>query len=289
MAISREWDPVATARSIEERLRDADNRERLVEEPRRQIETFLRVGEGSRRRVGLALGWMSTWYLADAARAVLDGAPDALERLDRAHQFGIWHIRLTAPGSGTKPKPIHSLRDLGLTLARALALGRLDEAEELGGLMLRGLVGGLVHGAGVTWVGVFLLRLHGSWKQVDVWMPDQVFLPLEGYQPLLDHWQIADDALVSRAILQACDFHTRLNGDLDDERIVDFWIEVYQIYPVEILAVLRLRQVLGLATPPLSHPLLDSPLGRPRPVREVPPDPFLASVIAAMEGNDQGP
>jgi hypothetical protein len=55
------------------------------------------------------------------------------------------------------------------------------------------------------------------------------------------------------------------------------------VFPAEILAVYRVRQDLGLPTPKVRHPLLETPLGRvPSPLPRV-PDDVLDRVITAVE------
>jgi hypothetical protein len=57
----------------------------------------------------------------------------------------------------------------------------------------------------------------------------------------------------------------------------------YEVFPVEILAVYRLRQLLNLETPAIRHQLMDSPLGKlPEPVRSA-PDELLQKIMDVVE------
>jgi hypothetical protein len=287
VAINQDWKPDEIAQSMKDWLQDSSNRELLVDSSRQEIEDYLQGRSNDLISVAMNLDAMSSWYLTDAVAALLEQRENGLTELYRAHYYGTWHVRILARLFSDKPKPQFSLNHLGITLARSIALGLFDEAQEIGRIILGGLKSGLVHGASVTWVGVFMLHLFGSWQQIEVWMPEKEFMPLGGYKALLASWRTEDASLFTAAALEACDFHTQISGDLIDGRIVDFWRLIYRIYPVEILAVLRLREAQGLSLPPLPHPLMDGPLGRLYPVLRVEPDNFLATVIKRMQEKSQ--
>jgi len=56
-----------------------------------------------------------------------------------------------------------------------------------------------------------------------------------------------------------CDYHCQQCFDSPGEQADFVWFP-YNVFPVEILAIQRVRKDLGLSVPLIVHPLLDSPL-----------------------------
>ena len=111
----------------------------------------------------------------------------------------------------------------------------------------------------------FLLRLIADWQGIAAPpMPPQADdEPL--FAALLAHWRSPDPNAIAPLLLAACDRHTHLAMIRKDSP--DFHTHGDLAYiPFEILAVLRLRQMLGLTNPQLDHPLMATPLGTLPPV-----------------------
>lgn len=76
---------------------------------------------------------------------------------------------------------------------------------------------------------------------------------------LLHNWRTDNLSELSEILLAVCDLHTRqFNWDL---MVGPNFYNDFIRFPVEILALFRLRQWLGLENPVLDHPLMQSPLG----------------------------
>ncbi|HZP67231.1 MAG TPA: hypothetical protein VFB32_13090 [Rudaea sp.] len=125
----------------------------------------------------------------------------------------------------------------------------------------------------------FLLRLIADWQGIaGPPMPPQADdEPL--FTALLAHWRTPDADAIAPLLLAACDRHTHLVMIGKDSPDFHTWGDLTYI-PFEILAVLRLRQTLGLSNPQLDHPLMATPLGSLPPIAEPYSDELLDAVLA---------
>lgn len=104
-------------------------------------------------------------------------------------------------------------------------------------------------------------------------------LELGVYAQIFDVWN--EPTKLITALHAAADYHVQ-NLDLppySDEDIFEFTGAPYDIFPVEIHAIYRVRQRLGLETPRIDHPLMNTPFGNPpKDIPEV-DDPLLNRAI----------
>ena len=77
------------------------------------------------------------------------------------------------------------------------------------------------------------------------------------YGNVFEAWQ--QPAELADAIHLICDRHVEQINMGDPDEIGEFENNPYDIFPSEILALYRVREKLGLATPSVKHPLLDTP------------------------------
>ncbi|NLR74235.1 hypothetical protein [Leeia aquatica] len=106
---------------------------------------------------------------------------------------------------------------------------------------------------------------------------DGVLLPW--YQTLLDHALEPDTERLLPAVTAACDWHIRQTRNTTDHTTYCFDSPPYMLYPVEILAWLRLRQRHGLEDGDAfcaAHPLMQLPSGRLYDYAPFPEGPPLA-------------
>ena len=109
----------------------------------------------------------------------------------------------------------------------------------------------------------FSIRLCQLWSGT---VEEQETVPttesLGDYRGIIAQWAEGGHGL-EKALWEACDFHCvtlrpRPNGEGDYELAGDA-----AAFPCDILAIYRIRELLGLDTPKISRPLLDSPLANP--------------------------
>lgn len=276
------WDPDEIEAELAAWVADPANRLRLMDEPERILRAYADGTAGNAGLAGAQLRWRHLWRLREAAYATLGMEPEGPLLLAQAYRDGFWHVRVMSAWfgvmGGQRPRALLSFNDTGITLAAALALGLMEDARELGPRLNADLARGVFHGVENTRVAPFVLRLFGEWSGEAVTDPRVLGADLGGFGPLLAAWRTPDAAAFTAALLGGCDEHVLQSGEPTDETGYDFHELVYRLFPVELLAVLRLRRLEGLTTPVIDHPLLASPLGLlydpPPPL----PDPLLEAV-----------
>jgi hypothetical protein len=88
------------------------------------------------------------------------------------------------------------------------------------------------------------------------------------YSRVLEHWD--DDHEVARRLAGACDYHL-LNTESTRDWDAEFKYPPFDLIPIEVFAVNRLRQQMGLRAVTVEHPLLDvvGPIVAAKPQREL--------------------
>lgn len=248
------------------------NRKFLCDDQEAQLRRVL--DDPSRRTQAHVAAWMlGTWHCGNGMLRVLEGDP---EGFDQARE--------------------------GQGLRRAALLARAAAPNAIGGAR-RGtkarLPFSLLHGA---WTALLGLSLHdpGAGPLYDflLGLPDIVFtehdeLPffvrellslragkrpnmtsrLGPYEEVLLHWH-ADDRVLGRTLEDLLDLHlkqARGTGAVFDD-------PACRLYPLEVHAVLRVREWLELSTPRVDHPLMHQNLGRMQPRTPWPQSELVARV-----------
>ncbi len=148
-----------------------------------------------------------------------------------------------------------------------IALGRPDVA----GVLYSTVVAGLEGGYGVNSLGLgstlrysaFGLSIISDWfgQPLDL---DKHALPRDpAWGPLVSLWRDPDPDKLLPALIATCDVHVariaRTERESDSGNF-EFDTPLLAVHPTEILAVLRLRELLGLANPrQIDHPLMQTP------------------------------
>ncbi|MBI0471763.1 hypothetical protein EXT68_10745 [Pectobacterium parmentieri] len=109
----------------------------------------------------------------------------------------------------------------------------------------------------------FGLTIIGDWlgKPLDL---DKHALPRDpAWDQLVAHWREPDPEKFLPILLTACDTHIEriaLTEREDDTGQFEFGSVFLAVHPTEILAVLRLREIIGLMNPAhIDHPLMQTP------------------------------
>jgi hypothetical protein len=125
---------------------------------------------------------------------------------------------------------------------------------------------------------MFAAKLYAMLRDVplDVTRENEVGLGI--YQRILDHWH--DPDALSLLLVEVCEYHWRETSDLDKlGHVGAFASAPYGMFPVEILALSRVRQHLGLTMPKVDHVLMKSPLSSPPENVPAVQDEILESII----------
>jgi len=160
---------------------------------------------------------------------------------------------------GNRVRPTISFTDQGLLLAKSLALGLVTEGEAIGQESLVGVKDGRFYGTSSK-LTPFVLKVFAKWKQIALPKEFAFDVP-EPYQELIDNLTATADEILP-AIRRACDFHLSRSKYHTKDETFEFAGPVKTVYPVDILYVCRIREILGLSNPEVDHPLMKTPLGK---------------------------
>ena len=154
----------------------------------------------------------------------------------------------------------------------AIAFGRPDVAKSLYTEAVAGLQGGYGPRDGhnppigtTLRYAAFGMTIISNWlgQPLDL---DRYALPRDpAWAPLVSQWRDPDPNKVLSALLSACDVHVdRIAITYREHNTVpeqfEFFTPLLAVHPTEILAVLRLRDLLGLPNPTqIDHPLMQTP------------------------------
>jgi hypothetical protein len=105
--------------------------------------------------------------------------------------------------------------------------------------------------------------------------PDVQSHELGPYADILSTWD--DPIALAGPLAKICDYHCQ--NMIDKGTDEEFDIAPFDLYPVEILAIYKIRERLGLETPKIEHPLLATPIASlaPRQITQI-DDPILRRV-----------
>lgn len=155
------------------------------------------------------------------------------------------------------------LKHTGFSLAHMLTLGLSKQAILFGNEQLPRVASGYFgyfDSGSQGRVGKLIFRLFADWQGVPFDLKtDAADIP--EYRAVLDCWRDVTTERLTPALLRCCDWHLEQTAQGNDEISYEFEDSYAFAYPIEILAVLRLRESIGLQNPKLDHPLMNSPLG----------------------------
>lgn len=122
---------------------------------------------------------------------------------------------------------------------------------------------------------------------------EKLFLPQDpDWMHYAHNWRGPDQNKFIELLNQICDVHIERIGIKQKEYNLpeyEFCSPFQALYPVEILGVLRLRELLGIQNPPLTHPLLLTPYAEITSFAsedELPEDLLLDDYLNALRKND---
>jgi hypothetical protein len=228
---------------------------------------------------------LSTWYLNNGSFSVLNGDQDGWQDLTTAEKCLSWHIQLVSRLFRGKKiataTPALVANDVALSLALSISLGFLGDAEALGKILVTGLADCLLSKNRHSHLLPFMVRLFCDWSAFP--LPDtNEMASLGGYESLMMTWRSKELDPIANAISKAADFHILRSRDSSNRESFEFDRTAFRAFPVEILAVSRLRAAMHLPEPSVEHPLLDSPLGQLVPVLGYEPDPIVNLAVEKM-------
>jgi hypothetical protein len=100
------------------------------------------------------------------------------------------------------------------------------------------------------------------------------------YGGIVEHWDGPENSLAA-ALIEGCEYHCQRMFSTGNSE--EFYPMPYTLVPVEILAVRMVRDQLGLITPQVKHPLLDTNCGQIRGSPADVIDPLAAALEAKLQ------
>jgi hypothetical protein len=261
----------AVLAELREWVADPFNESFMFQRVSNKLQTFSSSGVEKIGEVLESLTSLSTWYASVGIVEMFAGrSSDGLCDSFWCDYFHNTIMRLSfqrlsrkkgsllAAFSNKQPRPTISFTEQGLLLAKSFAVGLVAEGEAIGQEALTGLQDGRYFG--VSKLTPFVLSVFAKWKNIALPAEFSFDVP-NPYQELVDDLT-ATAAKIGPAIAGACDFHLSRSKFPTKDEVYEFAGRVKTIYPVEILYVFRIRQILGLSNPEVDHPLMNSPLGK---------------------------
>lgn len=202
---------------------------------------------------------------------VLEGRPAGWARMHLALQYDVLRQRFSQE-LGWDRHIDHVIDEAGRMLALAWALGDMQVVTWMSEELIR--FPGNFKGWEVTPLEPMLLQLYALWRKIEINWQNYPQAKLGVYRSLFDAWD--DPAKVRVALEMCCDYHGLRTGESGYQ---EFYDSPFNIFPAEILAVFRLREMQGLTMLPIEHELLNSPLGKLPAAVQCPPDELLQKII----------
>ncbi|EMM4084611.1 hypothetical protein WAC87_002501, partial [Shigella flexneri] len=135
------------------------------------------------------------------------------------------------------------------------------------------------------------LSIIHDWLQIPLDL-DKLGLPRDpAWGLLVKHWNNPDPVKLQSVLYDACDIHIERIALTEREVYIgnfEFGSPFEAVHPTEILAVLRLRDMLNLPNPALDHPLMNTPYAQitATPGQVTQPDSLLQTFLAKARERD---
>lgn len=107
----------------------------------------------------------------------------------------------------------------------------------------------------------FALKLYAVSRNIPLDYDRPDVCPIGLYEDLLNAWE--SEQRFAKTLLAACDYHIEQAFDDSQKDTQDFFYALYDLFPLEILAIRRIRRDQGLPMPQLDHPLMQTKLADP--------------------------
>jgi hypothetical protein len=203
--------------------------------------------------------------------------------MQRTYLFLTWSRRVELAYLDAKIGQTFTLiRGIPLLLALAIVLRDDTFADWLGGWLIKAFVADdkRIIGWDVTPFEPFMVKLYALWRGISVAGAKAKTAGCDVYNAIMQQWQNSD--AFPELLANACDYHLGRISPEEENDYPEFEFVPYCWFPVEILAIKRIREEQGLSTPLPDHPLMQTAMGNvPRNLPRA-KDELLDSVIAKV-------
>lgn len=250
-----------------------------------------------------ALDYLHALGMAEVGNSLLTAglSPNTSSIIHMTHGFsrmvhanGINILRLKEK----KKTIISNLDSVTRKMLGAIALGMPVLAKKFHQIVLAGLEQGYGVKNGHKYRGPDSLRYAAMGLSIiHEWLGlpldlEKLGLPRDpAWGPLVKYWNDPDPVKLQPILYNACDIHIERIALTESEvnsGNFEFGSEFTAVHPTEILAVLRLRQMLNLPSPELDHPLMNTPYAQITavPGQVTQPDSLLESFLTKARERD---
>lgn len=253
----------------------------MWDEPRKEIQEYLSV-PNFRYGPLTSIGKLAAWAAREGCVQIGNRDSDGWRNLVRYFFNTLGCLKIELEGaklSGNAEQADPTLKPFHL-LAMAMAMRQSESERWLGEAIIEARSNKLFgHNWGAqrdnpfrNYVCEIYARGAGSGNFPDDFGP---------YAGIFEHWQ--NPSRLGDAIRTACDYHVEQIDVKDPDDIGVFENNPHDIFPAEILALYRVRERLGLATPEVDHPLLRTPFCEVPAKIAYEPDPLVEQAFALAQ------
>lgn len=256
-----EWSLDSYKEEMRSWLGRAENRSFVHDDSRNLLENvFLSEDKEplSIGRVLTSLGLLAHWHGTSGAVKILEGDSSGWGSLQEATVLKVWRLQIFGDLFQLDPrkkKGFVSAQEVALCLAQVLTLGDEALAAWCGERLLPGRTDGSIRSWDETPLAPFMVELFRLWRG-----DSPGFNEPAPYTGILSSIVKRSDLKFANALLAACAYHLSRSEEGGDEEATEFSDYPYPVFPVEILATLRVARNLGWDVPLPPHSLLQSPL-----------------------------
>lgn len=242
----------------------------LLDRPTQWINDFS-INDDSSSKVKLVkarLERLSSWHRSKYVFNGIESSPD-LNDLSVSTRAFILSFLFDIPLYDYYPDNLgyYRIDEYGFLISQTITTGWKDESELVARLGFAELNRLMDRGVTVRRMPWFMLELTKDWLGAGVSLDTEFRLAemkdLEIWQKLLDGWRNPGESAFDDLMTEMADYHLSQAASASNEGSWNEFEDMsYWLFPVELLAVLRLREWLNIPSVKLTHPLFGvTPLG----------------------------
>jgi hypothetical protein len=243
-----------------------DNSERIYQRELKYLEQDLALGSlQALQNVADSLARLATIFGIKGVVGILDGKAQGRESVGLSLSYHYWCLKLRVESffetSHRQPNPTNYTSRMASILCYAIA-SETTAWEQYASKRLLAISTDAEALDEGCWsrrsFEPFTLALE-DFKQKKIWPTEAKSNDLGAYAGLVRNW---NGDRFGDSLVAVCDYHCRNMEDVGDESIAEFKYPPFDIMPIEILAIMKVRATVGLEIPEINHPLLNTPLGK---------------------------
>lgn len=256
-----DWDPEHLIANIRETTQNSQDIAYFVDRQLTRIAELTRhTSLNLKQAIQLisSMGVYGTWLAMRGLVDISDGSVNGWNYIHGSFLFRAWGTRFAIAQLYASKNGQRLLRDdVTECLAHAIAIGDDSFADFFGNCLINSFNvhdGRFLHHHKTPYEP-FIITLYSIWRNIRFSAPDSQEWDLGPYKEIVRSWDNLPN--LNTAIESACDYHCDENGYLGYANVP------YFLFPVEILAIERVRISLGLTNFTTEHPLLKSQYATP--------------------------